>query len=598
MPSCLTSFARPYLRYFVVGPLGKLVEVCFDLMVPLAVAHMIDAGVMAHDAGVIVRTGLALAGMALVSILVVLVCQRSAAVASMGMGCDMRAALFEHVGRMEALDVERLGTSSLINRLTNDVNQVQLAVALSIRQLIRWPLLAVGSVVAACALDLSLGLVFVVAMPLICLVFALVMKRSVPYFSRAQGALDRVGRVVRESLQGARTVRAFSREGHERDRLERAAREQARVAVSVGGLTSTLNPVTFLIMNLGVCAILWQGGLRVGAGDLTQGQVVAFVGYMTQALLSIVYVANLVVVFTKALSCARRIDEVLEQPSFAQGSFAPDAARRRACAAGEMPVLQLSHVRFLYPGAARAAVEDVSVELGAGQVLGIIGGTGSGKSTLCNLVVGLYAPQAGSARVMGCDTEDWADPALRAAVSVAPQKAVLMAGTIRSNLCWRSPDATDAELMDALEAAQAREFVCALPEGLDAPVSAGGVNFSGGQRQRLAIARALVGDPDVLVLDDATSALDYKTEAALHRALRDRARRREGAGKTPLTVVEVSQRVGTIKRADQILVMRRGACVGLGTHEELLRSCTVYQEICATQGIPAADVCGKEASRG
>ena len=619
----LKRFGGSYRANLVLGPLCKLIEVVFDLFTPIIVAYMIDAGVGTHSVQPVLAGGGILLAMAAVAILFALACQKMASRASQGMGTSIRHSLYEHINALSHADLDRFGTPSLTTRITNDVNQVQLAIALGIRQLMRWPFLAVGSLVAALAIDVRLGLIFVVSMAVVGGLFWFVMKACIPYYRSMQAKLDRIALIVREGLSGVRVVRAFVREGHERRRLADAAQDQAATAIAVGRLSSVLNPVTFLVMYLAVCAILWAGGIQVNIGELTQGQVVAFVSYMTQALLSIVYVANLVVVFTKASASAARVNEVLAcQPSVtdegaepvelwgsawlpgvaerADGADLPDAAEQAGAdlpsgaeqagawlpgGAGQVPTLALRNVSFAYPGAAADAVHDATLALMPGQTLGVIGGTGSGKSTLVSLIPRLYDATEGAVEVLGRDVRAWQLKQLRQVVSMVPQQAMLVSGTIRSNLIWRDAKATDDDLWRALELAQASEFVRTLADGLDAPVEAGGKNFSGGQRQRLTIARALVGAPKLLILDDSASALDYKTDAALRVALASYGRDAAASGELPPAVVVVSQRVASVRAADLICVMRRGNVVGLGTHDELVRTCAIYQEICASQGV-------------
>lgn len=576
MIDVIKRFGLPFRRELVLGPLSKLVEVGFDLCTPLVVALMIDRGVGTRDVRALAWYGALLAAMALAGFASTLICQKMASRASQGIGTALRDALFTHVNELSGAEIDRFGTPSLITRITNDVNQVQLAIALAIRQMTRFPLLAVGSMVAALLIDARLGVVFLVATPLIGLVFWLVMARCIPHFKRMQLKLDRIALITREGLSGARAVRAFVREGHERERFGRAAADQADVAIAVGRLTSLLNPATFLIMNLAVCAILWVGGAQVNVGALTQGQVMAFVNYMTQTLLAIVYVANLVVVFTRAQASAERIFEVLDcEPSVRDPAVAAECRR----SAPVSQAIRLADVGFAYPGASLRAVEGVTLQVPAGGTLGVIGGTGSGKSTLAQLLVRLYDATEGSIEVLGEDVRSLPLGELRAMIGYVPQKAELVSGTIRSNLLWRDASASDAELWRALETARAAEFVRRLPRGLDAEVEAGGGNFSGGQRQRLTIARALVGDPRVLVLDDASSALDLKTDAELRAALRTC---HAGAALGGCTVV-VSQRVASVRDADVICVMRRGRAVGVGTHGQLLADCPVYREIVDSQ---------------
>ena len=586
MIELLRRFDGKFRRYMVIGPACKLIEVIFDLLTPLVIAQMIDKGIGAHDVNAVIHYGMVLGAMAVIGISFTLVCQKMAALTSQGMGTDIRGALYEHINKLSYAELDRFGTPSLITRITNDVNQVQLAVALGVRMLIRWPFLAVGSMCAALAIDLKLGMIFLICTPAIGLVFWFVMARCIPYYKQLQAKLDRIALICREGLSGARVVRAFVREVHERERFAQAADDQANTAIAVGKLSSILNPVTFLVMNLGVCAILWVGGIQVNVGELTQGQVMAFVNYMTQTLTSIVYVANLVVVFTKASASASRLNEVLNcDPSIADEGNQPVALPKPGATgnAALAPALSFDHASFSFGAGAANAVNDVTLELPLGKTLGIIGGTGSGKSTLVSLIPRLYDASTGSVSVMGSDVRAWPLDQLRHVVATVPQRASLVSGTIRSNLTWRDESATDEELWTALEMAQASEFVRNKPQGLGAPVEAGGKNFSGGQRQRLTIARALVGSPQVLIMDDSASALDFKTDAALRHAIRERSVRGAAEGGLPLTTVIVSQRVSTVRDADMVCVLDHGSVAGLGTHDELYAACQLYREICQSQ---------------
>ena len=587
MIELLRRFGGKFRRYMVIGPACKLIEVIFDLLTPLVIAQMIDKGIGSHDVNAVIHYGMVLGAMAVIGISFTLVCQKMAALTSQGMGTDIRGALYQHINKLSYAELDRFGTPSLITRITNDVNQVQLAVALGVRMLIRWPFLAVGSMCAALAIDLKLGMIFLICTPAIGLVFWFVMARCIPYYKQLQAKLDRIALICREGLSGARVVRAFVREDHERERFAQAADDQANTAIAVGKLSSILNPVTFLVMNLGVCAILWVGGIQVSVGELTQGQVMAFVNYMTQTLTSIVYVANLVAVFTKASASASRINEVLNcVPSITDEGNQPVALPELSDLAGgavPAPALSLSHASFSFGTGAANAVNDVTLELPLGKTLGIIGGTGSGKSTLVSLIPRLYDAGTGSVSVMGSDVRAWPLDQLRHVVATVPQRASLASGTIRSNLTWRDESATDDELWAALDMAQASEFVRNKPQGLDAPVEAGGKNFSGGQRQRLTIARALVGSPQILIMDDSASALDFKTDAALRHAIRERSVRGAAEGGLPLTTVIVSQRVSTVRDADMICVLDHGSVAGLGTHDELYATCQLYREICQSQ---------------
>lgn len=586
MIELLRRFGGKFRRYMVIGPACKLIEVIFDLLTPLVIAQMIDKGIGARDVNAVVHYGMVLGAMAVIGISFTLVCQKMAALTSQGMGTDIRGALYKHINKLSYAELDRFGTPSLITRITNDVNQVQLAVALGVRMLIRWPFLAVGSMCAALAIDLKLGIIFLICTPAIGLVFWVVMARCIPYYKQLQAKLDRIALICREGLSGARVVRAFVREDHERERFAQAADDQANTAIAVGKLSSILNPVTFLVMNLGVCAILWVGGIQVSVGELTQGQVMAFVNYMTQTLTSIVYVANLVVVFTKASASASRINEVLNcEPSITDEGNQSVALPQAPATDVDAPVSALSfdHASFSFGAGAANAVNDVTLELPLGKTLGIIGGTGSGKSTLVSLIPRLYDASTGSVSVMGADVRTWPLDQLRRVVATVPQRASLVSGSIRSNLTWRDEAATDEELWAALDMAQASEFVRNKPQGLDAPVEAGGKNFSGGQRQRLTIARALVGSPQILIMDDSASALDFKTDAALRHAIRERSMRGAAKGGLPLTTVIVSQRVSTVRDADVICVLDHGSVAGLGTHDELYATCQLYREICQSQ---------------
>lgn len=574
MLELLRCFLRPYRTKALIGISTKVVEVVLEILTPLVVARMIDVGVCAKDVGEVLRMGAVLVAFALVSYAFTLICQRLAAQVSQGMGTEVRNALYRHINHLSMSQVNRFGTPSLVTRITNDVNQVQLAVALGIRTLTRWPLLALGSLVAALLIDMRLGLVFLVCLPLITAVFALVMRSSIPYYRTMQKRLDTISLVTRESLSGMRVIRAFGQESREMARGEHAIHEQVETAIGVGRLSSLLNPATFLVMNLGVATILWVGGIEVNVGDLTTGEVMAFVNYMTQTLVSISYLANLVVVLMRGQTSAARIMQVLDcAPDLREGTVADDPMSQSKQEA--VPALAFDGVSYAYDQAGASALQEVRFSLMPGQTLGIIGGTGSGKSTLVGLAIRLYDPTQGSVSVFGRDVREYTFERLRSLVSVVPQQVSLVSGTIRTNLCWRHPQASDDELWDALEAAQAADFVRALPEGLDAEVEAGGRNFSGGQRQRLSIARALVGRPRLLLLDDAASALDYATDARLRRALR--------ALHDQTSTVIVSQRVSAIRSSERIIVLDHGRMVGTGTHEELLHGCAIYQEICASQ---------------
>ncbi len=566
----LKRFLGQFKKHLILGPLFKWIEAVLELLVPLVMAKIIDDGVAAGDSGYVLWMGGLLVLIAAVSLGCALVCQYYASIASQGTGTILRREMFAKVGTLSHAELDVFGPHSLITRITNDVNQLQLAVAMLIRLVVRAPFLAIGAVVMAFTIDVQLSLIFVIAFPLIVLVLYLVMSRSVPFFQVMQKKLDRISLLTRENLEGARVIRAFSKQASEQRRFAEASDDVADTAVRVGRLSALLNPLTMLIMNAAIIAILWFGGFQVDTGRLTQGEIVALVNYMNQILLALTVVANLVVIFTKASASAARVNQVLEmKPSVREEQTAPVSLEESA------PFLSFENVSFTYPGSAEPALSGISFALNRGETLGIIGGTGSGKSTLANLIPRFYDATSGHIRIGGRDVRSFPFAQLRQLVSVVPQKAAVISGTIAQNLRWRDEDASDGDLWAALKTAQAADFVEKLPYRLESRVEQGGKNFSGGQKQRLTIARALVHSPALLILDDSSSALDFATDAALRRALKQ-----ETAG---MTVVLISQRASAVRSADRILVLDNGEPAGLGTHEELLRTCPVYREICLSQ---------------
>lgn len=573
MAELLFRFGKRWRSRTIIAVAFKVVEVVFDLMTPLLIARMIDTGVANHDIEITIRLGCLLALLAITGFGFTLVCQREAAIISQGMGTELRDALFQKTNSLSAAELDSITTASLITRVTSDVNQVQLAVALGVRQLVRWPFLACGSMIAAMLIDWRLGLIFFVCTPCIALVFWLVVRRSVPLYTAVQQRLDAATRIARESLSGARVIRAFGRESREEQRFHNAAYEHANAAIETGRLAAILNPASLFIMQLGVVTILWIGGWQVNSGALTTGEVMAFVTYMTQTMLAIAYVANLAVVFTKGAASAHRIMEVLTL-SVSVTNKPDENLPLELLHANTTNAIAFDKLYFTYPNDSEAALCNINAHVLPGETLGIIGGTGSGKSTLVALLTRMYDPSNGQIFVFGHDVSAYPLSQLRRILSVVPQQVVLMRGTIRTNLCWRHEAATDEELWSALEIAQAASFVRAKPLGLDEPVEAGGRNFSGGQRQRLTIARALIGSPNIIVLDDSASALDLRTDARLRKSLKTC---------TNLTKVIISQRVSAIADADHILVLNHGRIAGQGSHEELLNQCTLYREIVASQ---------------
>ncbi len=566
----LARFLKPYRFQVTLGPIFKLIEAIFELIVPLVMADMIDRGVKLGDTAYIWRNGTILLLLGIVGLACSLTCQWLASVASQGVGTDLRNSLFSHINTLSHAELDQFGTSTLVTRMTSDINQLQVAVAMLIRLVVRAPFLAVGAIVMAMGIDLKLSLIFLAVMPIISLTLYLIMSRSVPFFVLIQKKLDRLSLITRENLNGTRVIRAFGKQEHEQQRFYAASDELAAVSIRIGKLSALLSPLSFLIMNLGIVAIIWFGGMRVQVGEMTQGQIVAFVNYMAQILLALVVVANLVVLFTKAAASAARVNEVFDtQPSVVEKAHEPVKKVQDA------PKITFDHVSFRYGKDGKNALNDISFSIQKGETVGIIGGTGSSKTTLINLILRLYDTAEGQVLVDGIDVRNYPISQLRGMIGLVPQQAMLFTGTIAQNLRWRKKDADDTELYRALSIAQADDFVKDLPEGLGTILYQGGKNLSGGQKQRLTIARALVGSPEILILDDSASALDYATDAALRKALQ-----KETKG---MTVCIVSQRVSAIRHADRILLLEEGEVAGTGSHQSLYENCPVYREICLSQ---------------
>ena len=563
-------FLKQFKREVLIGPVFKLTEAVFELIVPLVMAQIIDVGIANGDRGYVLRMGGVMVLLGLVGLGCALICQYCAARASQGFGTVLRSEMFRHINTLSHGEIDQIGTPSLITRITNDVNQLQLAVAMLIRLVVRAPFLVIGATVMALLLDWKLACIFFVAAPLMALVLYLVMSRSIPFYRIIQKKLDRISLITRENLSGVRVIRAFSRQEKEKERFAQASEDQMTTSITVGRISALLNPLTSAIINLAIAAVIWFGGFRVDAGGMTQGEVIAFVNYLNQILLAMIVVANLVVIFTKAAASATRVDEVLQ--------LHPSIVNRVSRPAQEVegsPEIAFDAVSFAYPDAGAYSLSDISFTVARGQTLGIIGGTGCGKSTLVNLIPRFYEVSQGSIKVDGVDVRDYPMDQLRGKVGIVPQRAVLFSGTLRQNMQWRKQDATDEEIWQALETAQAASFVRKMPDGLDSVILQGGKNLSGGQKQRLTIARALVGEPEILILDDSASALDFATDAALRQAI---AKFSAGRGNRMTTII-VSQRANTVRYADQIVVLDDGKAAGIGTHEQLLESCQIYREI-------------------
>lgn len=566
----LLRFLKNYKKQLIIGPFFKLLEAIFELIVPIVMSKIIDNGIASGDSGYIFRmTGLIVL-LGVCGLGFALTCQYLASKCAYGFGTELREALYRHINSLSHSSIDKIGTSSLVNRLTNDSNTVQNGVNMFIRLAVRVPFLIIGAAVMAIIIDVKLSLIFFVAAPLIAAVIFLIMRKTVPMYKRTQQKLDRAALLTRENIEGTRVIRAFSNQQEEIDEFNDAVDEIALSSIAVGKLSAILNPVAFMIMNLGIVAITWFGGSRIEIGGMTQGELTAFTNYMTQILLALLVLANLIVIFSKALASANRISEIFElQPETSDGSVKLEYSEKTAHA------LEFDNVSFAYENAGDMSLRNISFTLGKGEMLGIIGGTGSGKSTLANLIPCFYRVSEGVVSVFGRNVNMYDLDSLRRSVGIVPQKAILFTGTIRENMKWRKSDASDEEIIRALKTAQAWEFVEKMPDLLDTRISQGGKNLSGGQKQRISIARALVGDPDILILDDSTSALDYATDLKLRKALK--------ADMADTTVIMISQRTTSLKDADKIIVLEDGAEVGIGTHDELLTECEVYGEIYRSQ---------------
>ncbi len=565
----LARFLTDYKKECVTGPLFKFLEACFELFVPLVMAGIIDIGIKNGDTAYIYKMGGVMVALGLLGLACSLTAQYFAAKASMGFGTVLRSALFRHVGDLSYAELDEIGTPSLITRLTGDINQAQSGVNLGLRLFLRSPFIVVGAIVMAFFVDVKLAMIFLIATPLIGAVIWFVMAKCLPYYKRIQALMDKVSLLVRENLTGVRVIRAFSKQREEHAAFEKTCGSLMDEQVAAGKTAALLNPATYVVVNLAVIAIVWGGGFQVNAGDLTQGEVIALVNYMSQILLALVALANLIVVFTKASASAARINDV-----FAIFPTVAENGKTAEPLAGA-PRVRFENVSFAYKNAEAESLSGIDFAVPAGATVGVIGGTGAGKTTLINLLSRFYDATKGRVLIDGVDVRDYPFAGLRRKIGVVPQKAVLFKGTIRDNMRWAKEDATDAEIWRALKIAQGEEFVSTKPEKLDTVIAQGGRNLSGGQRQRLTIARALVGSPDILILDDSASALDFATDAKLRKAIKNDIK---GA-----TVFLVSQRISTVRGADFIVVLDDGKVVGIGTHDDLFENCPVYREICLSQ---------------
>ena len=564
----LLPYLKPYTKETVLAPAFKLLEAGFDLSVPIVVKQIIDVGIANRDASYIRRMVLILAAFALTGLICSITAQYFAARAATGFATQLRSSLFGKIQAFSYTQTDRVGTAPLVTRMTSDINQVQTGINIFLRLLLRSPIIVFGAMIMAFTVDVKGALIFVVAVPLLAIVVFAVLLGCIPLYRRVQKNLDHVTALTRENLTGVRVIRAFRKEQEEIDRFDQANQEHRKAQIFVGKISALMNPLTLLIVDGGLIALLLSGAVRVNAGSMTTGAVVALTNYMAQILVELVKLANTIFSVNKAYACAHRLEEILDLPTGMPQTVSEATAEPGSSVA-------FRHVGFTYVGNAAPALSGIDFTAHPGEIVGLIGSTGSGKTSLVNLIPRFYDATEGQVLVDGCDVRSYDPASLREKIAIVPQKAVLFKGTVRSNLLWGNANATDEELWDALAAAQAKEFILQKDGGLDAPVEQNGRNFSGGQRQRLTVARALVRKPEILILDDSASALDYATEAGLRNALR--------ALPYHPTVLIVSQRTASIRHADQILVLDEGRAVGLGRHEELLKNCPVYQEIYTSQ---------------
>ena len=570
----LMTYLKDYKKESILAPLFKLLEAFFELLVPLVMANIIDYGISNRNMGYIGKMGLLLLLLGVVGLASSITAQFFAAKAAVGFSTKLRQALFDHIEDLSFTDIDKAGTSTMITRMTSDVNQVQSGINMTLRLFLRSPIIVFGAMIMAFTIDVKCALIFVVAIPLLSVVVFGIILSTIPMYKKVQAKLDQVLGITRENLTGVRVIRAFHQEAKESDRFRENNEALSAMQIFVGKISACMNPVTYIIVNGAIIALIYTGAVQVNIGNLSQGEVVAIINYMNQILVELVKLANLIVTMTKALACAERVASVFDIGADvayvgAQDQKLADKVDKSA------PFLDFKHVSLTYQGAGAPTLQDMNFTVNRGDTVGIIGGTGSGKTSLVNLIPGFYPATEGEILLEGRDIRTMSDEELRGRIGVVPQKAVLFKGTIRSNLQWGKPDATEEEMWKALELAQASEVVDGKPGKLDATVAQNGKNFSGGQRQRLTIARALVRNPEILILDDSASALDYATDAKLRAAIRTL--------EDKTTTFIVSQRASTIRHADKIIVLDDGEIAGMGTHDELLKDCTVYQEIYYSQ---------------
>lgn len=567
--SNLYPYLKKYKKHLVLGPIFKLLEAIFELIVPYVMAKLIDKGINNANKTFIFEMGGILVLLSVVGLAAALFCQYVASRCSQGFGTELRNVLFYHINTLSMSKSDEYGVSSMVTRFNSDVNQVQLGVAMLIRLAIRAPFLVIGATVSAIILKPSMCWIFLVAAPLVALVLWLIMSKTLPVYTKNQKKLDRITAIAREDLNGMRVVRAFTEQEREQARFESSTDDYAKSVIAIGRVSALLNPLSFMIINLAIVALLYFGGNKINAGALTQGELIAFINYMMQISLALVVLANVMVLFSKSYASAKRVSELLATQSDVKDND------EEVSEVQDAPMISFKDVYFQY-GSGSPALKGLSVDIFKGETVGIIGGTGSGKSTLVNLLPRFYDVSQGSLEIQGVDIKNYPLKQLRSKIGLVPQQAMLFSGSIRSNMLWRKADATEEEIEVALKTAQAYDFVMAKEKGLDSPVQQKGKNFSGGQRQRLSVARALVGNPQILILDDSMSALDFATDLALRRGLS------ENLPEDTVKII-ISQRATSIKDASKIIVLDKGNVVGIGPHDELMRTCDIYQEIYSSQ---------------
>ena len=569
----LLVYLNDYKKESILGPLFKLLEASFELLVPLVMAAIIDKGIADGNKKYVISMCIVMIALGVIGLVCSITAQYFAAKAAVGFSTKLRHALFDHIQSFSFTEMDTVGTSTLITRMTSDVNQVQSGVNLVLRLFLRSPFIVIGAMVMAFTIDIKAALIFAVTIPLLSIVVFGIMLITIPFYRKVQASLDRVLGVTRENLTGVRVIRAFGKEEEEKERFKKSNQDLTKIQIYVGKISGLLNPLTYIILNLAVAALIWQGGLQVNTGKITQGEVIALVNYMSQILIELVKLANLIITVTKAFACAKRIENVLDmEGSLKEGEIVKTENQPEE---NDEIAVEFRNVSLRYKNAGEDSLKHINLKAKKGQTIGIIGGTGAGKTSLVHLIPRFYDVTQGNVFVEGKDVKEYSLEELRQKVGIVMQKAVLFKGSIRENLSWGKKDASEKEMYRALETAQASDIVKNKESGLDFMIGQGGKNLSGGQRQRLTIARAVVKSPDILILDDSASALDFATDAKLRRAIRDM------EGQT--TVFIVSQRTSSIQHADQIVVLDDGEIAGIGTHEELLKNCSVYQEIYYSQ---------------